>query len=247
MVINKQQQVYELLMLPIICDNRKRKQIERKDGVIFTGQKYCSSYIDEDMSDYAVGFYEILYGHLWGNHPMLDGKGNIIDWEYAGDSMNSFETTANRTPGVGRTKDQRPPEEEWPEFLRTYSHTWHCLANFWILPMETGRTLKGKLNKARTASDYMDRYLNVIRDSVLFNGEERKYHNSFSSWEDFIEKHFLKSGYFDGNGIVSISEGSPEEFTKGAINAMRGRAKDISESEFMEPLWDYFNRNGLIE
>ncbi len=243
----KRQQVYEILMMPIVCDDRKRKNLERRDRVILSGQKYCSSFIDEDMSDFAVCFYEILYGYLWDNHSMLDEKGALINWEFAGDTMNSFNTIANAVPGAGDSRDLRTPEEEWPEYLRTYYHTYHCLANFWILPMETGRMLKGKLNKARTARDFMDRYLNVIRDGVEFNGMERDYHNRFSGWDDFITKHFLFRGYLSDDGMIKpISRGSAEEFTKNAICAMEGRAKEISESDYANELWELFNKNGLI-
>ena len=242
-----QQQVYELLLMPIICDDRDRKNIERFNDIIYTGQKYTSPYIDEDMSDYAVGFYEILYKNILGNQPMLDGKGNFIDAEFAGDTMNSFETIANRTPGAGKTKTERTNESEWPEFLRIYKHRYHSLANFWILPAEMGRSLKGELNKARRAGDFMDRYLKVLREEVKFNGQERRYCNSFKHFDDFLNKHFLKSGYFDKDSIISISSGSAEEFTKRAIKAMEGRARDISESEYAESLWEYFNRNGLLK
>ena len=243
----RRQQVYDLLLMPIVCDDRNRKKIERLDGSICTGQKYTSPYIDEDMSDYAVGFYEIVYRTLLGNHSLLDEKGNIIDREFSGDTMNSFETTANRTPGAGKRKAVRTPESEWPDFLRIYKHRYHCLANFWILPMETGRSSGGELNKMQRASDYMDRYLNVLHEEVRFNGQEREYHNRFTSWDNFLDRHFLRSGYLDDNAIISISRGTAEEFTKCAIKAMEGRAKDISESEYAGLLWKYFDRNGLLK
>lgn len=227
------QQVYELVIMEIICDDRKRGKPERQKNVIYTGQRYNSSYIDEDMSDFAVAFYEIVCGYFWNHHPMLDDKGNLIDWEFAGDSMNSFETIANRTPGAGKTRDDHSPKSEFPEFLRIYRHRWHCLVNFWTLPMETGRMLKGELNKARRATDYMDRYLSIIREEVPFDGNGRKFHNSFSSWNDFVDKEFLREGYLDRNDeIISYSRGTPEEFTQGAIRAMECRAKEISESEY---------------
>ena len=74
------------------------------------------------MSDYAVRFYEILYRDIFENHPMLDEKGHVIDVEFSGDTMNSFETTASRTPGAGKNKKERLPEGERPEFLREYKH-----------------------------------------------------------------------------------------------------------------------------
>lgn len=233
--------VYEILLMPIICDDRKRAHLERRGDAILTGQRYCSTFIDEDMSDFAVGFYQILYGHLWGGHPMLDEKGNVQDWEFAGDTMNSFNTTANRVVG-----SERPPEDRWPAFLSDYHRRYHCLANFWILPMETGRTLKGELNKARRAQDYMDRYLRVIRDEAPFGGG-RRFYKSFSSWDDFVYREFLRSGYLDAQGIIKpMSHGSAEDFVEKAIRAMERRARDIAESEYGDRLWDYFRENGLL-
>ncbi len=246
MKMGQRLQLFKLLLMPIVCDDRNRKNIERIDDVIYTGQKYASSLIDEDMSDYAVGFYEIMYKNLLGNQPMLDDNGNITDREFAGDTMNSFETTANKTPGAGKMKSERTPESEWPDFLRIYKRRYHSLANFWILPIETGRSLNGKLNKVRRAMDYMDKYLIILREEVKFNGKEREYYNNFKSWDNFLDIHFLKKGYFDQDNIISISSGTAEEFTKGAIKAMEGRARDISESEYAELLWEYFDRNGLV-
>ncbi len=199
------------------------------------------------MSDFAVGFYEILYQNLLDSNHMLDKYGNLINFEFAGDTMNSFETTANRTPGAGKAKVLRTPESEWPEYLREYAHSYHCLANFWVLPMETGRSIQGKLNKARRALDYMDRYLLVLYDEVKFDGEERFYHNCFQNWQDFLDTHFLQSGYLEGDTIRIFSQGTAEEFIRGAIKAMEGRAKDIAKSKYAEPLWAYFDRNGLIQ
>ena len=115
--------------------------MERVGDVVYLGQKYASTYVDEDMSDYAVGFYEILYKNLLGNQPMLNDKGNIINWKFAGDTMNRFETTANKTPGAGKMKAKRTPESEWSDFLRIYKRSYHSFANFWILPVETGRPM----------------------------------------------------------------------------------------------------------
>ena len=194
MEIVQKQQIYELLLMPIVCDDRNRKNLERIDDVVYTGQKYASTYVDEDMSDYAVGFYEILYKNLLENQSMLNGKGNIIDWEFAGDTMNSFETTANKTPGAGKMRAERTPESEWPDFLRIYKRRYHSLANFWILPVETGRSLNGELNKARRAWDYMDRYLTVLREEVKFNGKGRKYHTVLQDGMIFWTNISLKAG-----------------------------------------------------
>ena len=93
----------------------------------------------------------------------------------------------------------------------------------------------------------MDRYLAVLHEEVKFDGQEREYHNRFTSWDDFLDRHFLRSGYLANNTIVSISCGTAEDFTKCAINAMEGRARDISESEYAKLLLEYFDENGLLK
>ena len=153
--------------------------------------------------------------------------------------MNSFDTIANRTPGAGKMRAERTPKSGWPYFLQIYERRYHCLANFWILPMETGRSFNGEFNKARRASDYMDRYLTVLHEEVKFNGKERAYHNRFVNWNDFLDRHFLRSGYIDNDNIMSISRGTAEEFIKDAIKAMEERARDITESEYAKPLWEF--------
>lgn len=107
----RKQQVCDLLLMPIVCDDRRRCKPVCKHNVILTGQRYCSSCLDEDMSDFAIGFYEIVYGQ----HPRHDQKGHLVDLEFAGDTMNSFENTACKVLGP---KEKCPPKDQWPAFLR---------------------------------------------------------------------------------------------------------------------------------
>jgi hypothetical protein len=114
-----------------------------EDDKVLSGQKYYSS-ADADMSDFAIGFYEIIYKEILKGKPILGQKGSLRNSEFAGDTMNSFNTIANCTPGAGKSSRLRTEKEEWPEYLRVYHSQYHCLANFWILPMDIGRTTKGK-------------------------------------------------------------------------------------------------------
>lgn len=233
---NKQQQVYDLLLMPIVCDDRRRSTPVCDGSTILTGQSYTSTYVDEDMSDFAVGFYETVYGR-----PILDHRGCLADLEFAGDTMNSFETTAFKVLGP---REKRLPEDQWPSFLLDYKRRYHCLANFWILPMETGRTLKGELNKARRAADYMDRYLNILQAEVPFDGSGRRFYREFRDWDDFVDRQFLRQGYLDEQGYIKeMSRGTAEKFVAKAIRAMEGRARELAE---LEPLWFYFQENELL-
>ena len=98
------------------------------------------------MSDFTVGFYEIVYKDLLKCMTLLNGKGELYNAQFAGDTMNSFNTIANFTINAGKSMAKRTPLEEWPEYLKDYRIRYHCLANFWILPMDIGRTSR-KLNK----------------------------------------------------------------------------------------------------
>ncbi|MGL5087167.1 MAG: hypothetical protein ACRC68_15880 [Clostridium sp.] len=95
--------------------------------------------------------------------------------------MNSFNTIANITPGAGKSSKTRTPDKNWPEYSRNYFNRYHYLANFWILPMETGRTTKGVLNKAiKPINDYMDRFLELIHSEIRFDGCDREYFRCFN-------------------------------------------------------------------
>ncbi|MCG2729851.1 MAG: hypothetical protein L6276_06145, partial [Acetobacterium sp.] len=84
----KQEQVEEILLMPIICNKFIRGTV-RRGNLIYTGQKYCNS-ADEDMSDFAVGFYEIIYRNIMKvvENPgsILDNTGHFIDKNFAGDT-----------------------------------------------------------------------------------------------------------------------------------------------------------------
>lgn len=125
-------------MMPICCDKRYNG-IFRVNNKINTGQKYYSS-ADEDMSDFAIGFYNILYKESLNSNPILKNDGYLLNKEFAGDTMNSVNTIENITPGAGKTIKERTEEGKWPEYLQNYHDKYHCLANFWLLPMDVGRT-----------------------------------------------------------------------------------------------------------
>lgn len=130
--MNKAKQIRELLLIPISCD-KKINGISRKDNRILSGQKYYSS-ADEDMSDFAIGFYEIIYRDILGNIPILDFRGALHNNEFAGDTMNSFNTIANVTHGAGKSRLQRTPIIEWHEYLREYHMRYHSLQIFGLFP-----------------------------------------------------------------------------------------------------------------
>lgn len=155
--------------------------------------------------------------------------------------MNSFNTIANKTPGAGKSRLQRTQEEQWPQQLIDYKNSYHCLANFWLLPMEIGRTTRGELNKAKSPiSDYVDRFLNMINEQVKFAGIDRPYFHYFKDFQDFADKHFLIGVYVTEN--LEVIEYSQDEstFIEKANQKIKGRAKRITESKYVDELWNYF-------
>lgn len=123
----KREQVYNILVTPIISDKSISK-IVKVDNFIRSPQKYYSS-PDEDMSDFAIGFYRIIYLE-YGD--ILTDHGTLKDCCFAGDTMNSFNSIANITHGTGKSKNERKHinwEENCPKLFEYYNR-YHCLANF---------------------------------------------------------------------------------------------------------------------
>ena len=240
----KKEQIREILLMPICCD-RKHDRILRVDNKIQTGQKYYSN-PDEDMSDFAIGFYDIVYKDILNSNPILKDNGYLLNKEFAGDTMNNFNTTANITPGVGKYYKKRTDEEKWPKYLQNYYSKYHCLANFWILPMEIGRTIKGALNKSTNpVKDYMDRFLEMVHSEIRFDGGDREYFRCFKSWDEFNGKNFLINAYLDQELKVDLysnyNKDRSEDFIEKALEKIKYRAECIAKSKYAEELWHYFN------
>ncbi len=255
----KKKQVEEILLMPIIC-NKFIKGTVRRGNWIYTGQKYCNS-SDEDMSDFAVGFYEILYRNIinFDNNPssILDSTGYFNDPNFAGDTMNSFRTVSNKY-------DKN--SSKWSECLWDYFEEYHCLANFWILPMNIGRTSSHtpeefrKYSKSKSGiNDYMDRFLEYYKNNILEYSESfNVYFSRFDSFEDFATKHFLFESYIIGkDGIDTYSNlQNRDEVVKSMKSKIKIRANCISKSELnlgdsqkvlWKALWEYFDNLNIIQ
>ena len=76
--------VYDILMMPIKCD-KNVKTISIENNYILSGQKYRSME-DEDMSDFAVGFYEIIYDSIIEPKGILNENGKFTNSDFAGDT-----------------------------------------------------------------------------------------------------------------------------------------------------------------
>ncbi|MDD3416579.1 MAG: hypothetical protein PHY47_21735 [Lachnospiraceae bacterium] len=222
-------EVQKILLLPIVCSKRY-KSIEIQGDEIHSGQKFYTS-PDEDMSDIAIAFYEILYANALNGKKILSGE-DLADCCFAGDTMNSFNTISNMLK-----KKEISNEEE--VLLEEYEKQYHCLANFWILPSCIGRRSRKGNNL-----DSMDIFLNSIDDD--YDGVMKKHLSYYKAWSkvaDFRRDHCLngyvkrttesvRKSYADKDGETIINE---------ATDRIKQRAIDISESDKGKELWKYFH------
>ena len=231
----KRAQVYNVLLTPIECTEYSERNPKMKldNSTIKSTQTYYpykqyngekkDIQLDPDMSDFAIGFYEIIYKDILDKSILHENDG-FANKEFAGDTMNT---------GI-ISKDGRKTK------LATDKR--HCLANFWILPMWIGRDWTknphpehSKTRKDR--NDYMASYLKYVEGnwSLLLNDKNvGGYFNKFKNSTDFRDKHFIP------NNVES------EEIQK-QLDFIKERAKAISESKHVvEELWEYFFKNGLL-
>lgn len=236
----KQEQVREILLMPIVCD-KNIVGIRRRGDRIYTGQKYYSC-ADEDMSDFAMGFYQIIYNEiLKSNESIVDDCGKLIDKNFAGDTMNSFKAIANlyKVYPKGTTDIC-----EWEDYLWEYFEGYHCLANFWLLPMDIGRR-SAKKNRY----DSMDIFLNNLNKDYVYLKEYKSYYEQLSTYSVFCKKHFIEQYETLENEIVieKYKNGFVKELIRQANKCITDRAENISKSRYCSDLWKYFKKLELIE
>lgn len=190
---DKEKLVYDLLLTPIDC-NKKYFEIKMSNGTIQTPQLYkCGS--DEDMSDFSIGFYKIIYSKLLKSNgcEILQANGAYLNADYLGDTMHSFNSLANIILG-DVSKNNRSPKEKWPLELIEYSKKCHCLANFWIIPMRHGRR-SAKLS----GCDSIDYYLQRVKNEFIH--DRYGYFGEFLDWKDFLESHCMSYYTIKGDAL----------------------------------------------
>lgn len=251
----KRKQVYGVLITPIECIGFSdgTVNIKKTGNIIKTTQTYypykkwrCP--LDEDMSDFAMGFYEILYkGLLGGNRMICDD--DLVDRFYAGDTMNSFNYIANLFPQAGRSRNSRTPNYMWPKVLQEWELKYHCLANFWIIPMEIGRKNDNEFSKGsyeNGLNDFMDRFLDLMSISDNFN---KVFLGTYKSIDELAIIHFLQGSYVtEHTTIIRFSDKTdkPEIMIEKIFNCIKIRAKAIADSDYALELWNYFYSWGLV-
>ena len=171
--------IKKLLLMPIICD-KSIDHVYRIDNTIYSGQHYCRM-PDPDMSDIAVWYYETLYKEVFNGSRMLNDKNELANPCFAGDTINTYKHVAY----IASKEIKVEKVEKW--YIE-----YHCLANFWILPMEVGRTVKSGLSK-------MDRYEYIDGFVKKYNEQYAEYESQYGGYtnyftkDDFINKHFLNT------------------------------------------------------
>lgn len=229
-----QEQVYKLLLKPISC-SKKYQTIASVNDIIQSGQRYyCSA--DEDMSDFAIGFYEILYRDILDGKALLNKQNKLSNTAFAGDTMNSFNAIANMTPSAGSSKAKRTPENAWPKYLSSYYRGYHCLANFWIISSDIGRKGK-KLN----SFDSMDLFMCSLKESESLLPLGSDYANAVGDFEHFCKIHFV--AYCSEKMLIKQKyKGKDSEYIVNlAMENIRERSKRISISPYSADLWAYFH------
>lgn len=226
----------KLLLMPIVC-RKRNKSIEIKDEVIYTGQVFYTS-PDEDMSDIAIDFYEILYSKALNGTKILT-KQDITNCCFAGDTMNSFNTIANL---LKRKNKELSTDEE--NLLRAYEKRYHCLANFWILPSCIGRRGRKGNNL-----DSMDIFLNSLEQD--YDGVMKKHQSFYTAWgniSSFRTDHFLdRYVEKDTDSVRKLyAYKDAKKIIDEAIKRIEIRAEDISKSDIGKELWRYFCKHNLV-
>lgn len=244
----KKKKVEDILLMPIVSSKSVKGitlaiRQDNKKKFILSGQTYENG-TDEDMSDIAIAFYQKIYSQKKENNSceiskILTVDGKIINPQIAGDTMNSFKQITSRVSCTDTKKD------EWFNF-------YHCLANFWILPMEIGRQYKRGFSKSQVSKDYMDGFLIVLK--AKYEDYKKEYPDFFDrmkTFKDFCESQYI-TPYFKDNNIEekNIIEITGLKNADDSIEKMKSlvesRARLLAD-ECSDSLYDFFQECGIVE
>lgn len=228
--MNEQQnELYRILLMPI-----EENEI---NGYRFCNEKIYSGYsygrrFDADMSNVAIRFYSLLYGIKEEDILSTDKR-----W-VKGDTMNS--SLLYYRPNAEKKK-------EWDEKK-------HCLANFWLLPMNIGRTPVRflsrkekslcKHSKISRLHDYMDNFLLFIGENYneyydVYDEYFKKLNiekNSFT--KSFSKVHFLNKGYYLDDSVKVVDKQQLKGSYDVWMRMIENRAYEIASSDIWKLLYD---------
>ena len=247
-----EQQVYEVLTTPIICD-KKCKEITRKNGLIITPQKYYAT-ADEDMSDFAVDFYEIIYeDNLLKNISLLKDDRCFKNKELAGDTINSFNTIANMYDGFY----WKSGNIQIDPYLTFYKVHYHCLANFWVIPMRHGRKSSKKVFDDNFdcpilyCESIQKNWETLISDKMItYDKDKEEYPNYFRMFElnEFSKIHFYPDNFTDTKRVRGYYENrNGAELLQLSLSFIYKRAEKIcKDQKVANELFTYFKEKNVL-
>lgn len=229
--MNERQKIlYKVLLMPIIEKDIREYQIE--EDIIYSGFSYGNDF-DADMSNVAVKFYSILYGV--DEEEIVSNSNRYLK----GDTMNA--SSPYYKPSIEKTS-------EW-------NRKKHCLANFWLLPMDIGRTpvkhlsdhkrLLCKHSKKSKLHDYMDKFLTFMNDNITdYYDEYKEYFESIhveitSFSESFSKVHYLRDGYYFENKVKLIKKEQLKYGYDVWERIIETRAYEIAVSDKWEKLYKH--------
>ena len=225
--------VEKILLMPIVSSKSVKgvTLATRQDDdtkFILSGQIYENG-TDEDMSDIAITFYEKIYKI----DNILGKNGEIINPQFAGDTMNSFNQIVKR---VSCTNEKR---DEWFGF-------YHCLANFWILPMEIGRQHITGISKSQVSKDYMDGFLIVLKENYeTYREKYPDFFDGMDTFEDFCKSQYI-TPYLEADNFIKITGlKNADDSIEQMISLVKLRAGLLAK-EFFEELYDLFQNLGIL-
>jgi len=189
---------------------------------------------------------------------------------FAGDTMNSFNTLSGKlikTLGdkngtfidqermipddqAGRLRmilDSEAEPETKSLFIEFY-YLYHSLANFWIIPMKYGRSSAKDYSGLNDTQDYMWKFLKAIKKDDKKWTDEPIYFQAIEDYENFLTIHYIREDdYLEGAQDVKgqrgkLTECEAVEIVKEMNQAIKNRAKSLSESRYAEDLWWLFNK-----
>lgn len=232
--MNREEQVKRILLMPIVSSKSVKgitlaKRYDKDSEFILSEQKYNNN-VDEDMSEIAIEFYKVIY-HV----NILNEDGSLRNDQYAGDTMNSYSQITSRVTSSESKKN------EWFE-------AYHCLANFWILPMDVGRKGITKISKSKVSRDYMDGFLKILKERFDdYKSKYPKYFQTMEKIEDFYKFHGLEeSGYVNKDIPEQITGlNLADEGIKKMQDLMKLRANFLAQ-KYMNELFGLFIKYGLI-
>ncbi len=181
-----QTRIYEILLLPIDVYTRRKKDIvlSDNDGIMFI--KSAMRYI-----------------------PPNSKSAGALDWDVSDIAIKFYEAIYSKSPIL--REDRRPLSDQFIGDTMNTSNkdgNYHCLSNFWLLPMKLSRTLSSdsKANKG-VAGDSVPKFLKYLKAN--YSSYERNYpdyFNHFGNFETFCKKHFIEGVYSQNGAILEVEE-----------------------------------------